>query len=108
MNRRICIISSTFDRLDDAEALGRRLLESRRIACAQISSPIISLYRWKNKLERSEEVVLTLKTLPKNLGLVQAQLEDQHPYDTPEILIRSDCEVSEEYYRWMLEEVQEE
>ncbi len=107
MNRPVCVISSTFDKFEDAERIGRMLLDSRNVACAQISSPITSLYRWNNSLERSEEVVLTLKTLPGNLLAAQSLLESLHPYETPEILVRSDCEVSEKYYGWMLEEIQQ-
>lgn len=107
MNMPVCIISSTFDKLEDAEKTGQLLLESRKIACAQISSPIISLYRWKGQLERAQEVVLTVKTLPGNLSAVQAMLEKLHPYETPEILVRSDSEVSEKYYSWMMKEVQQ-
>ncbi len=105
MNRQICVISSTFDTFEKAEDTGRKLLESRKIACAQISSPIISLYRWQGNLERSEEVILTIKTLSENLTEAQKLLEELHPYDTPEILVRTDCLVSEKYYKWMLEEV---
>ncbi len=105
MNRPVCIISSTFGKFEDAEKIGQMLLAGRKVACAQISSPILSLYRWKDKLERSEEVVLTLKTLPDNLVEVQSLLEQNHPYETPEILVRLDCEVSEKYHSWMQEEI---
>lgn len=106
MNRPICIICSTFEKHEDAEKAGQMLLEKRMIACAQISSTIASLYRWQGKLERAEEVMLTMKTLPHKLSAVQEALEKNHPYDTPEVLVQSTCEVSEKYYRWMLEEVQ--
>ena len=45
----IVLISTTLENKADAERIAELLLERKLIACAQISGPITSLYRWKER-----------------------------------------------------------
>lgn len=66
-----------------AETLVRNLLEQGLVACASLH-PVRSLYHWKGKLERREEVQLLLKTSPERLEELRQVLHRLHSYDTPE------------------------
>ena len=48
-------IQVTFDQRETAEKVGRLLVERYLVACAQVSGPVTSCYRWKGKIETAEE-----------------------------------------------------
>ncbi len=66
-----------------AETLARELLERGLVACVSLH-PVVSLYHWQGRLERSEEVQLLLKTTPGQLEELRCALVELHSYDTPE------------------------
>ncbi|MGB7564469.1 MAG: divalent-cation tolerance protein CutA [Prochlorococcaceae cyanobacterium] len=66
-----------------AETLARDLLERGLVACISLH-PVTSHYRWKGRLERSEEVQLLIKTRPERLEELRQVLHQLHSYDTPE------------------------
>lgn len=83
----ILAISSTFPSRTAAEACGRRLVDARVAACAQIDGPVSSIYRWRETIESAEEWRLTCKTaLPLEAACVSAILAG-HDYDLPQVTI---------------------
>ena len=103
----IIIVSTTFEQKDDAERIADLLLERRLIACAQISSPIMSLYRWEGKTASSTEFTLSLKTTPLLVKRVKKLLVQEHPYDLPEIIGQEAHDSSKEYLEWVYGETQQ-
>jgi len=103
----IVLISTTFDKKEDAERIAGLLLEDRLIACAQISGPITSLYRWQGTTTSTIEFGLSLKTTPLCVEKIKAILHLEHPYDLPEILIQTVDNSSNQYSQWVYEEVQQ-
>ena len=51
----IYLISTTLEDKDAAEKLASHLLDRRLIACAQITGPITSLFRWQGEQTVAEE-----------------------------------------------------
>jgi periplasmic divalent cation tolerance protein len=45
-----------------------------------------STYRWQGAVERTEEVLLLIKTTRDAWPALQARLPDLHPYELPELL----------------------
>ena len=60
--KNIIAIHTTLANIDEARKIATILLDQKLIACAQISSPIESIYRWKDKVETAIEYKLTVKT----------------------------------------------
>lgn len=84
----------------DAEALAARIISRNHAACVQIDGPILSLYRWNGKTERSEEFRLLVKCVEAQLPGLERCVLSQHPYETPEwIVVRADS-VGEKYLSW--------
>ncbi|MBD2719721.1 divalent-cation tolerance protein CutA [Synechococcus sp. FACHB-909] len=96
------VLTTEADR-ERAEALARELLERGLVACASLH-PVVSLYRWQGRLERSEEVQLLLKTTPAQLEGLRRALGELHSYDTPEWI---DWTAASDgpYGRWLLEQL---
>ncbi|WP_279482769.1 divalent-cation tolerance protein CutA [Aureimonas sp. SK2] len=68
-----------------AREIADSLLGRRLVACAQISMPIESRYRWKGALESAPEVVLILKAGADRFDAVAEAIRALHPYETPAI-----------------------
>ena len=103
--KNLLLITTTFERKEDAERIAAVLLERRLVACAQISAPITSVYRWRGKLTTATELILSLKTMPQHYTLVEEVLLQEHPYETPEIIAQEIPMVSNAYRDWVEQEV---
>lgn len=103
----IVLISTTLENKADAERIAGLLLDRKLIACAQVSGPITSLYRWQGATTSETEFVLSLKTIPPLIETVKTLLHQEHPYDLPEIIVQEIHNTSDEYSRWVYGEVQQ-
>lgn len=101
----LLLISTTVEQKEDAERIAALLLEQRLVACAQISAPITSLYRWQGRVTTATEWVLSLKTLPQHYPSVEKLLLREHPYEIPEIIAHEIPLVSDSYSDWVNKEV---
>jgi periplasmic divalent cation tolerance protein len=101
------IVTTTLERKDDAERIAGLLLKRKLIACAQISSPITSCYRWNNKSVTSTEFTLAVKTTPEFLEAVIQNIAQEHPYEIPEILTQNIDKINSDYLEWVYKEVQQ-
>lgn len=101
----IILISTTLESKADAERIARLLLDSKLIACAQISSAMTSLYRWKEVTTSTIEYALNLKTIPSCREEVKLVISKEHPYELPEILVQEITDSTYEYSQWIYGEV---
>ncbi len=89
----------------DAETIARALVERRLAGCVQIGGPILSCYRWQEKIETAEEWTCTIKTRRDRYGEVEAAIRELHPYQTPEILAVPVVAGSADYLEWLAGEL---
>lgn len=68
-----------------AREIADSLLGRRLVACAQLSAPVESRYRWNGALESAREVVLVLKTRADLFEPVAGAIRALHPYEVPAI-----------------------
>ncbi|AQU68829.1 divalent-cation tolerance protein CutA [Streptomyces niveus] len=97
-------VLTTTDSAAKAEALARGAVEARLAACAQISAPVTSVYRWQGAIETAEEWQVLLKTTAARYGALEAHLTAAHDYDTPEILAFPVVRGSAPYLAWLADE----
>ena len=69
-----------------AAQLGRRVVEDRLAACAQVGGPVASTYWWEGEVQQATEWTLVCKTSEARLDALVATVREAHPYDTPEIV----------------------
>ena len=62
--RRMSVVSvyAVFADAEEAERIGRPVVEERLAACANILGPVRSIYRWKGAIETADEVAAIFKT----------------------------------------------
>jgi periplasmic divalent cation tolerance protein len=87
-----------------AEAIATRLLEARLVGSVNIVPGARSLYWWKDRIERADEVILIAKTVAARVKDAIAAAVALHPYDTPGIIVFEVVAGSERYLDWLAEE----
>ena len=71
---------------ESAEDIAERLVAARLAACVNIVPGLTSVYRWQGAVERSDELLLLIKTHTDQYALLEGTLREAHPYDLPEII----------------------
>ncbi|MFE3737457.1 divalent-cation tolerance protein CutA [Streptomyces sp. NPDC059134] len=97
-------VLTTTDSAEKAEELARGVIEARLAACAQISAPVTSVYRWRSAIETAQEWQVLFKTTVERYDALEAHLKAAHDYDTPEIIATPVVRGSAEYLAWVTEE----
>ncbi|WP_407564823.1 divalent-cation tolerance protein CutA [Streptomyces sp. 184] len=94
-------VLTTTDAREKAEALARGAVEARLAACAQVSAPVTSVYRWEGAVEESTEWQVLLKTTTARYAELEAHLRAAHDYDEPEIIATPVTHGSAGYLAWV-------
>ncbi len=87
--------------VDAAEEIARQIVLRKLAACAQVSSPVSSIYWWKGRMESAPERLIVLKTRRSLLGRVEELLRQVHPYEVPELTFVPITEGGQPYMAWL-------
>jgi periplasmic divalent cation tolerance protein len=98
-----CIVLSTTETREEAEKIAGILLENRAASCVQIS-PIVSIYRWKGKVERAGETRLVIKTTCDLYEKAEKLIKENHSYEVPQIVKVPVTGGLPEYLGWISQE----
>lgn len=101
----VCQVSTTTGTREVAERIAVELVDLRLAACAQVSGPITSTYRWQGTVENAEEWLCTAKTTRQQVPAIQELLKRLHPYEMPELIATPIVGGSEAYLKWVVEQV---
>ena len=69
-----------------ATGIATALLEDELAACINQVSGVNSMYRWKGRIERDEEILLLIKTTAAAFPRVEEMIGKLHPNELPEIV----------------------
>jgi periplasmic divalent cation tolerance protein len=69
-----------------AQRLGCSLVEAGLAACASVTAPLTSVYRWQGRTEVAEEVLMLIKTTRERYAELERAILAAHPYELPEII----------------------
>ncbi|MFT7841353.1 divalent-cation tolerance protein CutA [Saccharothrix sp. BKS2] len=98
------VVISTTDSAEEAESLSKLIVAARLAACVQISSPIRSIYRWEGAVQDGQEWQLWIKTTGDRLAELTEFINQNHSYDTPEIVALPILGGNPAYLQWMTDE----
>jgi len=98
-------VITTAGKKEDAEKIAKTLIEKRLAGCVQIIGPISSVYWWKNKIETEQEWLCFIKSKAKIFETLEKTIKNVHPYETPEIIALPISKGSNEYLKWLDEEI---
>lgn len=100
----VSIIYSTTGSKEEAQKIAHILVKEKLVACVHIIPKIMSVYRWKDNIEESDETVLLVKTKEKNVEKTIQKIKDLHSYDVPEILVLPSVGGLKEYLEYVDDE----
>lgn len=86
---------------DSAERIAAALVDERLAACVNILPGVRSVYRWQDQVERAEEVLLLVKTMPDHFHRLKARLLELHPYELPEVIAVETDFAHPDYLLWV-------
>ncbi|RLC39428.1 MAG: divalent-cation tolerance protein CutA [Candidatus Coatesbacteria bacterium] len=98
-------VRTTIDKKDVAVEIARMLVERRLASCVQILGPIESTYWWRDKIDTTEEWLLTIKTKKDVYFELEDAIKNNHPYEVPEIIATQIVGGNSDYLKWISDEV---
>ncbi|MGD3106383.1 MULTISPECIES: divalent-cation tolerance protein CutA [unclassified Streptomyces] len=101
---RFLTVMTTTDSEQKAERLARGAIEARLAACAQISAPVTSVFRWDGAVETNQEWQVLFKTASTRYAALESYLLAAHDYETPEIIATPVTHGGAGYLAWVAEE----
>jgi periplasmic divalent cation tolerance protein len=95
------IVITTVGSPEEANRIGRTLVEEQLAACATLLPPVHSIYRWRDQLEAANETMVLIKTTVDQLPVLETRLRALHSYETPEFLVIPVESGSHAYLDWL-------
>jgi len=88
----------------EAQNISSVLVSNNLIACGNILSDVTSIFRWENRIENEEEVLLIAKSRQARFDAIIQKVKELHSYQTPEIIALPVVAGSEDYLKWLVDE----
>ncbi|HEC79617.1 MAG TPA: divalent-cation tolerance protein CutA [Firmicutes bacterium] len=98
-------VRTTINKKVVAVEIARMLVERRLASCVQILGPIESTYWWRDKIDTTEEWLLTIKTKKDVYFELEDAIKNNHPYEVPEIIATKIVDGNSDYLKWISDEV---
>jgi periplasmic divalent cation tolerance protein len=95
-----CIVVTTCEKREDAEALAEKMVKKQLAACVQLST-IDSYYVWEDRLYRDPEIRLVIKTRWDRYDALEDFIKANHSYDVPQIVVLDIAGGSKAYLDWI-------
>ncbi|MFW9874334.1 MAG: divalent-cation tolerance protein CutA [Candidatus Thorarchaeota archaeon] len=103
MNHYIFLV--TVPNIEEGKKIAKVLVETKLAACVNVIHNILSIYRWKGKIEETNEFLLLIKTIEENNELIIEKINEIHSYEIPECIGFKIETGSEKYLNWISEVV---
>lgn len=101
MSSGIVSVYVTFASNEEAERIGRAMIEERLAACINILGEARSIYRWQGKIETATECAAVLKTSAAYAELLVRHIGELHSYDNPAIAVWPIESAPQPYIQWV-------
>ena len=96
-----CIFASA----EEAQRIGRTVVEEGLAACINILAPCRSIYSWQGAVETAEEVPAILKTSAEAADALISRIDGLHSYDVPCIAVWPIDKLLLSYAEWVEQSV---
>jgi periplasmic divalent cation tolerance protein len=84
-----------------AERIATALLADELAACVNCVPGVRSLYRWEERIQDDNEVLLVIKTRAACFVALEAAIRARHPYEVPEIIALPVTAGATSYLQWI-------
>ena len=100
-NSSLLVVITSLPSLEQAQTIARQLVENHLAACVQIQQGVNSIYRWDGKICEENEVLLSAKTSRVLWEEIRVFIQNNHPYDLPEIMAFTPADYEQQYGQWV-------
>lgn len=101
MSRNVLVLV-TCGSAKEAKKIAEALVRKRLAACVNVMpGSVLSVYRWKRKIERAREFLLLIKTSRHRYVELEGQVRKINSYKVPEILALPIERGSKQYLNWL-------
>ncbi len=100
------VVFITASSTEEAERIGRALVEKKLAACANVIGGVRSVYWWEGRVEEASEAMLVVKTRADKLNGLIDEARRLHSYEVPEIIALPIIHGLPEYLKWIDESVE--
>ena len=83
---KLCWVYMTAGSSEEAKSIGQILVRQNLAACVNLLENMTSIYKWEEKLEESQEVIMIAKTRKSLMPKLIEKVNSIHSYDCPCIL----------------------
>lgn len=101
MRHKFIVIYVTSPSRTEAKRIISELLKRKLVACGNILGKIDSVFFWKGRQEKAQEVLILLKTRRDLFGKVVSEIGRIHSYEVPEIIAVPIIAGNKEYLEWI-------
>ncbi len=96
----------TVPNIEEGQKIAKILVENKLAACVNIIQNILSVYRWRGKIEEDNEHLLIIKTTEENNTKIIKKVKEIHSYTEPECIGLKIETGSDTYLNWIKEMVE--
>ncbi|WP_300974450.1 divalent-cation tolerance protein CutA [Sphingomonas sp. LHG3406-1] len=101
----VVTVYCVFADAEEAERIGRTVVEESLAACVNILSPCRSIYRWQGAIEEAAEVPALFKTSDTVADRLIERIALLHSYDVPAIAVWPIDRLLADYGDWVEQSV---
>ena len=94
-------VYAIFANAEEAERIGRAMVEERLAACINILGPVRSIYRWQGAVETADEVAAIFKTSHAQADALITRIAALHSYEVPCIATWPIDKILGSYAEWV-------
>lgn len=99
------VVLMTAGSREEAERIAESLVTEWLAACVNVIPNVVSFYRWEGKVQQDQEVLLIAKSRKDVLDDLIRRVRSLHSYTVPEIIALPLSGGSDDYLRWVDQEV---
>jgi periplasmic divalent cation tolerance protein len=97
----IVSVYAVFANAEEAERIGRAMVEEQLAACVNILGEVHSIYRWQGAIETADEVAAIFKTHHWQCDALIGRIADLHSYDVPCVVAWPIDKILRSYADWV-------
>jgi periplasmic divalent cation tolerance protein len=98
-------VYAVFANAEEAERIGRAVIEERLAACVNILGATPSIYRWKGMIETADEVAAIFKTTDDQAPALLERVAALHSYEVPCVVCSRGEKALPAYLDWVADSV---
>ncbi len=99
-----CLVYVTAADVEEAQAIGRAMVEARLAACANVFPEMVPIFLWEGEIGEGSESVVIMKTTRERVEELIEAVEAMHSYECPCAVVLPVVGGSQAFLDWISSE----